>query len=381
MPQIQTLSSTEVDNRKAITRNSQSLRKTVAIRDIQLINDATIEYQGKRLEITKDAFKGLMKMIGMSQSFAKQFEKLFNTETKAKFINQMKNAMSSQLNEITIVLSPTTKKVVGFSKNATDLISHDRFISLTDQIVDQHGFEIANWGVDGDKGSVTINAFNPSAQFGIPGLNDEVFTAGLTMKNSPLGGIQVMPYVNRLWCANGCTTAMAQESYSLKNLGKEAMENFFEHMTQLRQNKFIPTNFQDTVKRAIETPASLWEMKGAHNRIKKFVGASADSWIPYEENASAYNKANMNVADMDGNQLKSARTNQSIWSVVNGMTHVATHAPEMIAMNMTDKDSTEMMVQAGNVLGKQWNLQGSMRSPFDADAHLETSMQVGAILN
>ena len=144
MPQIQTLSSTEVDNRKAITRNSQSLRKTVAIRDIQLINDATIEYQGKRLEITKDAFKGLMKMIGMSQSFAKQFEKLFNTETKAKFINQMKNAMSSQLNEITIVLSPTTKKVVGFSKNATDLISHDRFISLTDQIVDQHGFEIAN---------------------------------------------------------------------------------------------------------------------------------------------------------------------------------------------------------------------------------------------
>jgi|TARA_B110000240_G_scaffold50772_1_gene58057 hypothetical protein len=381
MPQIQTLSSTEVDNRKAITRNSQSLRKTVAIRDIQLINDTTIEYQGKRLEITKDAFKGLMKMIGMSQSFAKQFEKLFNTETKAKFINQMKNAMSSQLNEITIVLSPTTKKVVGFSKNATDLISHDRFISLTDQIVDQHGFEIANWGVDGDKGSVTINAFNPSAQFGIPGLNDEVFTAGLTMKNSPLGGIQVMPYVNRLWCANGCTTAMAQESYSLKNLGKEAMENFFEHMTQLRQNKFIPTNFQDTVKRAIETPASLWEMKGAHNRIKKFVGASADSWIPYEENASAYNKANMNVADMDGNQLKSARTNQSIWSVVNGMTHVATHAPEMIAMNMTDKDSTEMMVQAGNVLGKQWNLQGSMRSPFDADAHLETSMQVGAILN
>ena len=63
------------------------------------------------------------------------------------------------------------------------------------------------------------------------------------------------------------------------------------------------------------------------------------------------------------------------------MTHVATHAPEMIAMNMTDKDSTELMVQAGNVLGKQWNLQGSMRSPFETDAHLDTTSQVGAILN
>ena len=116
MPQIQTLSQTAIDGRKAETRNSQSLRKTVAIRDIQLINDTTIEYQGKRLEITKDAFKGLMKMIGMSQTFASKFEKLFNPETKAKFINQMKNAMATQLNEITIVLSPTTKRVVGFSK-------------------------------------------------------------------------------------------------------------------------------------------------------------------------------------------------------------------------------------------------------------------------
>ena len=70
MPQIQTLSSTEIDNRKAMTRNSQSIRKTVAIRDIDLINDTTIEYQGKRLEITSDAFKGLMKMIGMSQACA-----------------------------------------------------------------------------------------------------------------------------------------------------------------------------------------------------------------------------------------------------------------------------------------------------------------------
>jgi hypothetical protein len=121
MPQIQTLSSDIIANRKAETRNSQSLRKTVAIRDIQLINDTTIEYQGKRLTITKDAFKGLMKMIGMSQTFASKFEKLFNPETKAKFINQMKNAMATQLNEMTIILSPTTKKVVGFSKKLQTL--------------------------------------------------------------------------------------------------------------------------------------------------------------------------------------------------------------------------------------------------------------------
>lgn len=376
MPQIQTLSSDIIANRKAETRNSQSLRKTVAIRDIQLINDTTIEYQGKRLVITKDAFKGLMKMIGMSQTFASKFEKLFNPETKAKFINQMKNAMATQLNEMTIILSPTTKKVVGFSKKATDLISHDRFIGLTDRLVDQNGFEITNWGVDANNGSVTINAFNPKAQFGVDGVANEVFTAGLTMKNSPLGGIQVMPYVNRLWCANGCTTAMASESYALNDLSGDSMEKFFEHMSQLRKNKFIPTGFQDKVKQAINTPASMREMSWAHNQIKKHVGDKAESWIPLMENEAAYSKANIGIVEP-----KSAKSNQSIWSVVNGMTHVATHAPDMFAIGMQDKDSTELMVQAGNLLGKQWNLQGATRSPFAEDAHMDTVSQVGAMLN
>ena len=48
---IQTLSSTVLQNRKAETLNSQSIRKTIAVRDIDLVDDTTIEYNGKRLEI------------------------------------------------------------------------------------------------------------------------------------------------------------------------------------------------------------------------------------------------------------------------------------------------------------------------------------------
>lgn len=383
MSVLTTLSATEIDNRKAMTRNSQSLRKTVAVRDINLINDTTIEYQGKRLEITKDAFKGLIKMIGMSQAFATKFESLFSPEAKANFVNQMKNAMAAQLNEITIVLSPTSKKVVGFTKLATDIISHDRFINLADQIIDQHGFEVTNWGIDGNKGSVIINAVNTKGMFdlGALGLSDEVFNSGITLKNSPLGGIQVMPYVNRMWCTNGLTTGLAEESYSLNNLSKESMENFFQHMNQLQKNGFVPTDFANTVKLATETPASLWEMERAHNLVKRVAGASADSWIPLNDNRAAYTKINQNPADYSTAQKKNARTDQSIWSLVNGVTHCATHAPDNLAFNMTDRETTEMMVQAGNILGKQFDLGNQMASPFAANAHLESAAQVGALLN
>ena len=283
---ITTLSSDVLASRKAETLNAQALRKTVPVRDITIIDDVTIEFDGKRLEMTKAAFKSLMQIIGMSQAFAKKFETLFDASTKAKFINQIKNAMAAQMNELTMVVSPIQRKVVGFSKTATEMISHDRFLTLSDQLIDQHGFEVTNWGISPD-GSVTINAFNPKAQFEV-GFANESFTAGLTMKNSPLKGIEVSPYVNRMWCTNGLTTNFAADNYELKNLSPESMENFFQHMAELRRNGFVPTDFADTVKRATITPASLWELERGHNLISKHVGDRADSWIPIGENQLAY---------------------------------------------------------------------------------------------
>ena len=374
---IQTLSTDVLKSRRSETLNAQALRKTVAVRDLTIIDDKTVELDGKRLEMTDKAFKNLIAMIGMSKSFAKKFEDLFNSETKAKFINQMKNAMAAQLNEITMIVSPIQRKVVGFAKQATDMISHERFLDLSDRLIDQHGFEVTNWGVAPD-GSVTINAFNPKAQFEI-GLQDEVFTAGLTMKNGPLTGIEVSPYVNRMWCTNGLTTSFAKDNYQLADLSPASMENFFQHMAELRRNGFVPTDFAETVRRATNTPASLWELERGHNMIKRHVGERADNWIPLNENWDVYHKINQDPANLSADQKRRARSNQSIWSVVNGITHVGTHAPDALAFDMTDADATNLMVNAGNILGSNWNLSNEMPSPFAAK--LSTEDQVGSLLN
>jgi hypothetical protein len=122
-------------------------------------------------------------------------------------------------------------------------------------------------------------------------------------------------------------------------------------------------------------------MERAHNIVKRAAGDAADSWIPLNDNRSAYTKMNMSPDMMSSAQKKNARTDQSIWSLVNGVTHCATHAPQNLAFNMTDRETTEMMVQAGNILGKGWDLGNQMPSPFADNAHLETSNQVGALLN
>lgn len=377
MALITTLGAPLIEQKRSETLNSQSVRKTVAFADINIVDDKTIEYKGSRLSVSSDFFKQLLKMIGMSQTFAGKFESLFNTETKTAFINRIKDAMASNaggLSEVTLIVNPNTKSVIGLAKNATDMISNDRFLNVVDRIVDQNGLEISNWSIDPMKGMVNINTFNPKAEFQVAGLNDEVFKGGVTFQNSPNGGFQVLPYVNRMWCTNGLTTAFAQEAYTLQSLDAGTMEKFFEQLNDLRKRNFAPSMFSDQVKQAIATPASISELQNGYNMIEKFAGERTDNWIPLKENMNAYAKNGFEF--MSAAQMKGARSNTSIWDLVNGVNHFATHGNSIIDTNMQDYDATRLMVQAGNIFGKQYDHANQMPDIFKGEL-----VQHGSLLN
>lgn len=377
MSSIITLGSPLIAQKRQDTINSQAIRKTVAFADINIVDDKTIEFKGSRLHVTADFFKQLLKMIGMSQTFAGKFESLFNTETKTAFINRIKDAMASNaggLAEVTLIVNPTTKSVIGLAKNATDMISNDRFLDVVDRIVDQNGLEISNWSIDPMKGMVNINTFNPKAEFQVAGLNDEVFKGGVTFQNSPNGGFQVLPYVNRMWCTNGLTTAFAQEAYTLQSLDAGTMEKFFEQLNDLRKRNFAPSMFSDQVKQAIATPASISELQNGYYMIEKFAGDRTDNWIPLKENMNAYAKNGFEF--MSAAQMKGARSNTSIWDLVNGVNHFASHGNSIIDTNMQDYDATRLMVQAGNIFGKQYDHANQMPDIFKGEL-----VQHGSLLN
>lgn len=374
---ITTLASPAIAQRKTESLNAQALRKTVPFSEINLIDADTIEYSGARIKITTAAFKSLLKLIGMSQQFANKFEKLFNAEAKSQFINRMKDAMASNsgnLSNVTLVLNPVSKSVIHFGKDESVKISNEQFIGVAENMISDHGMDVTRWSTDPVTGIVTIDAFNPNAEFALKGLSDEVFTGGVTFQNSPVEGFKVMPYVNRQWCTNGLTTAMAQEAYQLHSLSNDNVNEFFEHMRSLRHNNFAPTGFAERVNIANNTPASLKEMNYAYNRIKGHAGDRADNWIPLQENLNAY--AKLGFENMNTHQMQQAQTNQSVWSLVNGMTHFSTHGQELIDTNMQDHDAANLQVAAGNILGaKKFDFENSMPNPF------KELRQDGAILN
>jgi hypothetical protein len=278
----------------------------------------------------------------------------------------MKNAMSSnsgKLSEVTLVLNPITKSVVAVTKKEEFGISNKQFMGVAENIIDNHSMEVSNWSVDPGTGIVTINAFNPNANFSVQGLSNEVFTGGVTFQNSPKDGFQVLPYVNRQFCTNGLTTAFAQEAYTLNSLDAGSMEKFFENLNELRKNNFAPAGFGDRVRIANDTPASLHELQFANGLIEPYAGERSDSWIPYAENMNAYYRAGFETLSND--QLKGAKSNTSVWDIVNATTHFASHGAGIIDTNMQDFNATELMVKAGNLFGKKrFDHENSMPNPF-----------------
>jgi len=376
---ITTLSDNLVAQRKKETLESQALRKTVPFRDINLIDEKSIEYQGARIEITKPAFKSLLKLVGMSQQFAKKFENLFTSTAKSQFINRMKDAMASNsgnMSEINLILNPVSKQIVGFSKGEEIKISNDQFTQVAEDIIGKHSMNVTNWSVDPSSGVATIDAYNPMTEFKIDGMRDEVFTGGITFRNSPIEGFQVMPYVNRQWCSNGLTTAMAKESYTLHSLSGDNMEKFFQHMSELRKNNFAPSGFGDRVRAAYNTPTSLHEMEFAHRLIQPHAGERTENWVPLQENMNAYKKAGFDTLTAD--QKKNAKTNTSVWSTLNAVTHFTSHGADIIDTNMQDYQAASIQSRVSNLLGKDsFDHENQMPDPF-AGAELN---QQGALLN
>jgi purine-nucleoside phosphorylase len=84
---------------------------------------------------------------------------------------------------------------------------------------------------------------------------------------------------------------------------------------------------------------------------------------------------------MSADQLRGAKTNQSVWSVVNGLTHFATHNQDLVDTNVQASDETNMMIQAGNLFGKKsFDNENMMPDLFDKNV-LNKTVQTGALLN
>jgi len=362
---LESLSENVVIHRMAEAVAVQPIRKEVALQSIKIIDDQSIEYQGHRLKISQAAFRDLLDILKVPKTFMERFKGIVGVESQQKFINTLKNVIAtSGSGTVTMVLNPTSREVVAIHKSNRNLFSNQSATELISNIINENGLTVADFSINRDNGGIAVNTFHNNTHFDIPGLKDEHFIAGISFTNNPRNGFQVTPYINRLVCANGMITRGFQEEFKITKMDELSMNSFMASLKELRKNNYMPTGFTDAVRLTNSTNASLAEMQFAANAILDASGASreeVESWIPLKSTESAFNRIGVHVEDMDSAKRKNAKTGTSVWELINGITHFATHDN---GIEITDYDRRRLQVVAGNLLTKKLDMENLVRSPF-----------------
>lgn len=377
MSRTETLSPSLIATKQQEAITAQTLNKRVNLASIEILDENHVLINGTKVKMFGNAFGDLIKVLGLPKSFTQELENLFNRQSKLAFINRLSQAVASlgKTKSVNAIVSPLSKTIVGFTQS-TNLISNETFFELADKITEGQGLDVTNIYTNPNTGKAIMN-LRLDKMSDIKGLTNEAFTPGLTLSNIPGTGIQVSPFMQRLWCANGCSTSMVKESYELEDLSSDGMNRFFDHIKSLRENNFIPAGYGDMVRQASATPASIREVDRAYNIIKGVTGESVAAKLTQRDrNYNAYAEKGINFHG----KKQYAESNQSVWSLVNAITYTGSNSQNLgLEVDLEDNTKGELQVTAGNILTSNYDLKARVDSPFGGIINPE--IQVGALLN
>ena len=360
-----TLSQDVFDSTAKVAVETQPIRKEVPLKDLEIVNDKTMSVDGLHIPMSHQAFKDMIKAVGLPVTFDKSFTGAFGEKARQQLINRLKSSMAAKgKTSVSLVVSPQDKAIIGVHKSPKDLISNESFIKTASQVIDQHNLDVTNFTVSPYDGSVTINTASPKNQWGLQGLKDEEFFGGVAFTNSPQNGFLVSPFLQRLICANGMIGRAFEETMKLTSFDPRSMEAFFNELNTMARTGFKPTKFEEQVRTAINTNASLYEMEEVYNLMRSVSGAEykeLEAWVPLQKTRAKYHLHGIDTVTMSKEQKKNAKTGTPIWDVINGLTHFSTHDN---GFRVDEGDRRRMQVEAGKLLTKEFDMANLVRSPF-----------------
>jgi len=361
-----TLDQQSFDLRMKSAIQRQPLRKTVPLGQLEVVNTGLIRINGSPVPMNKKAFSQLARILGVPIQFQGRVDKFFGEEATRSIVNKMKSALVSQgMSQITLIASPTTKELVGFTKRESEYVTNTSFFEIANDIIHDHDLLVRDFSTNNETGGITINCFNPDAGFQIGNFKDEFFQGGITLSNSIENGLVVSPYMNRLSCLNGMIGESFAENYKLKTLMTEHVNGLHSHLKELAKRNYKPMSFEERVNKAMNTRASYAEIEAAANLIMGHSGAKENEigkWVPFQETREEFAKFGLATLRMSEEQKKNAKTGTTIWETVNGLTHFSTHESKFI---VNDDDRRYIQRQAGAMLSGRYDMENVIVSPFN----------------
>jgi hypothetical protein len=155
-----------------------------------------------------------------------------------------------------------------------------------------------------------------------------------------------------------------EESLSLGQMDGRSMETFWAQLNLLADRGFRPLEFENRLRLAMNTRASLFELESAHDSLKAFSDADnkeLEAWVPLHTTRARFHAANIDTITFTTGQKKGAKTGTSVWDLINGVTHFASHDN---GFRIADYDRRRLQVEASRMMTKDFDMTNFVPSPF-----------------
>lgn len=340
--------------------DSQAFKKQVGLHEIEILTENKIGYNGAEIPLSVSAANDLRSCLGLPVKFSKDIDKTFGDEARKSIINMCKIMRTAgKAPNVTLVIDPKARQIIRIVKEDR-MLSMESFFETFENLMNTHNLDIKNFAKSED-GGVNISVVSAKSEFQVGNFADEVFHPGMTFKNNIKDGSFIMPFMYRLICTNGmvgqdfgAAQGSDRKSGHIQLGGEDfkSMDLFYKHIEHFVNGGFYPEQFKAKIQIAMKTMASLAEVESATNIITNNSNATdvqIGNFIPIADIRSQYKKLGVDPKFLTAEQMKTSRTNVTIWDVVNGVTDFASHDYGFLS---GADDKLRMQVAAGNFLSK-----------------------------
>jgi hypothetical protein len=335
------MSYTNYEQFKKEVNENYPIRKNLTFSELKIdFDDENSRYgnviiEGRTLKLTNNAFKSLMKTLGINDTFIKKFTNIFGMKSKNQLVNVIRTKMASQDNKrVSMYVHPKSFNVVAIQPTEKPYVSPDFYFNMVENVMSDNNLDVSNMNLDSN-GNVSISTLNTGWGFDVDGLKDEAFHTGVIMTAGPTEDIAIDPHILRLICTNGMVGPRRLEmGPRLQSSSVDDINTFMMELNGIKEhNKQFKSLFKDQVKKMNSINASYHEMVALRDLVEAKVTdindsrteAVLDRFFPVKDVRRMYNEKGVYLSNLTKRHHKNTKTDMTTWELLNALTDVASH--------------------------------------------------------
>jgi hypothetical protein len=315
--------------------------------------DRTVLVKETPIPVDSSFFMRLASFLKLGKNLTNEFLKNDDHKVAMVLMNQLKDYHRARgiKGQVLLIANPATRTLVDICEpDKYRRLTSDTIFDITSRILNDNpnlSVETIDWSPS--EGRSSINILNREEVGFASAGKDEFFKFGFSLIQTNKDTL-VQMYNQRLICSNGLVASLGSgaigssrelkfnESFKLEGSDPNSVKEFLMQLEDAKRSGFVPSAFKETLDKATNTKASLFEVEqgfvltqkmldesNGDMRLNYLKSLSKNYFTGYDMTLARLARKGHNPDFITQKQKSFIKTPMSVWDLVNSMTYLGSN--------------------------------------------------------